>query len=240
MFGKKLIKEPVDLKLTEDQFCAVWEGRATEYAPEFCVDTDAAQYNLFYRDGRFLSTPTPDGGAIYPFSVNPLEKGSRGDKKKFTRAKVVCISKTFNLTINWKTPQPFLMYEKGTNKAFTVDAEGCFLLEIDPSDGGRNADRFYGKLLSQGDPTKMDTDALCRKLTASFINRIGVEIQKCLETINRPYAELIGLQPGEIMEISMAIYPRLKSLFDDYGLTIAEEGSSSAILKGITVTPVVR
>ena len=231
MFGKKLIKDPIELTLGASQFCILWEGRSSDYSHEFRVDTDEKQYNLYYREGRFLGTPTPDGGAIYPFSVNPLERGSRADKKKISRAKVVCISKTFNLTVNWGTQKPFLMYDSATNVPYTIGANGCFYVEIDPADGGRNADRFYGKLLSQGDPTQMDADALRDKLIAAFINRIGVEIQNCLEEIKRPFASLIGLQPGEILRISEAIYPRLKNLFDDYGLTAWEIDDHQEVLE---------
>jgi len=238
MFGKKLQKEPVELKLTEEQFCAVWEGRSDDYSHEFCVDTNADQYNLFYRNGRYEGTPTPRGGSIYPFSMDPLQKGSRSDKKKISRAKVVCLSSSFNLSVKWGTQEPYLMYDGQTGKPYTVGARGLFYVEIDPGDGGRNADTFYRKLLSQVSPDKMDVEALRDKLAAAFLNRIGAEIQSCLEELKRPLGTLIGLQPGELTKISEAIYPRIKNIFDVYGLTIVEESSKGSILEKIFVNPV--
>ena len=236
LFGKKLIKGSIELKLKENQFCSVWEGKANEYAFDFCVDTNSDQYNLFYRDGKFMGTPTPNGGSIYPFSVNPVKTGSRREKKLFNRAKVACISSAFNLKIHWGTKVPFLMIDQATQKPYTVGANGVFFIEIEPSDGGRNADRFYRKLLSQGNPTQMTTDSLRDKLAETFINRVGAKIQELLEDLNRPLNNLVGLQPAEFVKISEELYPRMKEIFEDYGLTITK-ASSGSLLGNLIVKP---
>ena len=237
LFGKKLIKGSVELKLNENQFCSAWEGRSSDYSFDFCVDTNADQHNLFYRDGHFMGTPTPNGGSIYPFAVNPIQRGSRRERKMFNRAKVACISSAFNLNIYWGTRVPFTMIDQATQKAFTVGASGSFMIEIEPSDGGRNADRFYRKLLSQGDPSKMTTDALRDKLAETFINRVGAKIQEYLEKLNRPLNNLVGLQPSEFLKISEELYPTMKDIFDDYGLTITK-GSKGSLLGRLVVNPV--
>ena len=236
MFGKKLIKGSIELKLNEEQFCAVWEGRAEECSHEFCIDTNADQYNLFYRNGQFMGTPTPMGGSIYPFAVDPVQKGSRMQKKQFNRAKVVCLSSAFNFKIYWGTKIPFLLIDKATQKPYTVGASGVFYVEIEPSDGGRNADKFYRKMLTHGDPAQMTTEALRDKLAEAFINRVGAKIQEYLEALDRPLSNLVGLQPSEFVQISEELYPKLKDIFDDYGLTIARS-SSGAILSRLLVNP---
>ena len=236
MFGRKLLKGSIELRLAENQFCAVWEGKAEDCSHEFCVDTNADQYNLFYRDGQFLGTPTPFGGSVFPFAVDPTQKGTRSQKKQFHRAKVVCISRAFNLKVYWGTKIPFLMIDGDTQKPYRVGASGVFYIEIEPSDGGRNADRFYRKLLTQGDPSQMTTEMLRDKLAEAFINRVGAKIQEYLEALNRPLSNLVGLQPSEFLRISEELYPKLKDIFEDYGLTIAES-STGSILGRLMVNP---
>ena len=237
MFGKKLLKGSIELRLTGNQFCSVWEGKAAECSHEFCVDTNADQYNLFYRDGQFMGMPTPFGGSIYPFAVDPKQQGSRSQKKQFNRAKVVCISNAFNLKVNWGTKIPFLMVDNATQQPYTVGASGVFYLEIDPSDGGRNADRFYRKMLTQGDPSQMTTEMLRDTLSDAFINRVGAKVQEYLESLNRPISNLVGLQPSEFLKISEELYPQMKNIFDDYGLTIAN-ASKGSILGRLIINPV--
>ena len=236
LFGKKLIKGSIELKLDENQFCSIWEGRSNEHAFDFCVDTNADQYNLFYRDGQFMGTPTPSGGSIYPFSINPIQKGSRREKKLFNRAKVACISSAFNLKVYWGTKVPFLMLDPTTQQPYSIGASGVFFIEIEPSDGGRNADRFFRKLLSQGDPSKMTTDALRDKLAETFINRVGAKIQEYLESLNRPLSNLVGLQPAEFVKISEELYPNMKDIFSDFGLTITK-ASKGSLLGRLIVKP---
>jgi len=236
MFGKK-IKGSIELELAKDQFCNAWKGEAKNCARNFCVIANSTHYYLLYRDGKFLGTPAPRGGAIYPFSKDPLEEGGRGDLKNFHRATVVCISKTFNLQMPWGTRVPFVMHDKATGKDFRVGASGTFYLEIESSDGARNADRFYEKLASQGDPSKMTAEQLRDDLCAAYINQIGAKIQECLEELDRPISSLVGLQPGELVKISEAAYSKMKDLFEEYGLSIAEKASKGSILGRLIVMP---
>lgn len=236
MFGKKVMKGSIELKLNENQFCTVWEGRAEECSHDFSIDTNADQYNLFYRNGQFMGTPTPFGGSIYPFSVDPLKKGSALQKRQFNRAKVVCISNSFNLKVYWGTKVPYMLLDRESGAPYKVGASGVFYIEIESSDGARNADRFYRKMLTQGDPSQMTTEVLRDKLAETFINRVGAKIQEYLETLNRPLSNLIGLQPSEFLKISEELYPKLKDIFADYGLTIAM-GSEGSILQRLIVNP---
>ena len=225
MFGKKL-KGCVHLGLEEDQFCAVWEGNQKDCSYHFEIVTNADHYNLVYQDGKFLGRPLTNGGSVYPFSFNPERQGSRSDKKQFNRTKVVCISSAFNFEMPWGAPD-FLMFYGG--KAYSVGASGTFYVEIDPTDAGRNADRFYRKMLAHGDPSKMTTKTLRDKLLAAFQNVIGAKIEECLEEIDRPLAELVGLTSSEKLKISQAVYPKVKDVFADFGLTITKASENSIV-----------
>ena len=105
------------------------------------------------------------------------------------------------------------------------------MVEIEPSDGGTNANLFYGSLLSQGDPSKMDTEALRESLVDLFINRVGDRIQACIKELDRPLSEIGGLQPSEFLQISNQVYPSIKNVFADYGLTITEKSRDSVVLR---------
>lgn len=233
MFFRKKYKGSISLTLAEDQFCAVWEGKQKECAYDFEISTSADQYNLVYQDGKFLGTPLVNGGAIYPFSFNPAKKGSRKDKKKFKSTKVVCISSAFNLSINWGVPDFILFDEAG--KAFDVGASGVFFVDIDPTDAGRNADTFYRKLLTQGDPSRMNTKALREKLLPAFQNVIGSAIEAVIAEIDRPLSALVGLSPKEKIAISNAVYYKVKDVFASYGLTIVKISSMNSIVGNLVV-----
>ncbi len=237
MFFKKKKKGSVEIKLGTDQFCRVLEERAEDCHHTYCIDTDADQYNLFYRNGQFMGTPTPFGGSIYPFSVDPTKPGTKGQKKKFNRAKVVCIAKDFNLKVNWGTRSPFVMEDCITGHAFTVGASGVFYIEIDASDAGRNADRFYRKCLTQRDAEMFNTEELRDFLSEAFVNRVGAKIQEYLEEKQRSLGNLVGLQPSEFLKISEELYPKVKDIFAEYGLTLAK-ASTGSILSRLIVNPV--
>ena len=236
MFKKKK-KGSVEIKLGKDQFCRVLEDRATECSHKYCIDTDADQYNLLYRNGQFLGMPTPFGGTIYPFSVDPTKPGSRKQKKKFNRSKVVCLSKDFNLKVNWGTKIPFTMADCETQEPYTVGASGVFYIEIDTNDAARNADKFYRKCLTQRDAELFNTEELRDFLSEAFVNRVGAKIQDYLEEQKRPLSNLVGLQPSEFLKISEELFPKMKDIFADYGLTLVN-ASSGSILTRLIVNPI--
>ena len=240
MFGKKLLKGSIELRLNEDQFCSVWEAKASECSHEFCVDTSADQYNLFYRNGQFLGTPTPFGGSIYPFSLDPTTQGKRSHKKQFNRAKVVCLSKDFNLKVFWGTDSPFIFEDSVNHKAYEVGARGVFYVNIDPTDAARKADQFYSKCSTQRNAALFDAEALRDFLREAFIMQIGARIQHYIEEKNRSIANYVGLMPSEILAISEELCPKMKDIFGAYGLTIVTEASSGSILQGLMVKEVVR
>lgn len=237
MLFKKKKKGSVEIKLSSEQFCRVLEERAEDCSHKYCIDTDADYYNLLYRNGQFLGMPTPFGGSIYPFSVDPTKPGSSREKKQFNRAKIVCISKAFNFKVNWGTRTPFIMEDRATKQPFTVGASGVLFVEIDTNDAARNADRFYRKCLTQRDAELFDTEELSQFLSEAFVNRVGAKIQECLEAQNRSLSNLVGLEPAEFVKISEELYSKLKDIFEDYGLTVAE-ASKGSILGKLIINPV--
>ena len=233
MFFRKKYKGSISLTLSEDQFCTVWEGKQKDCAYNFEISTSADQYNLVYQDGKFLGLPLTNGGSIHPFSFNPAKQGSRKDKKKFKSAKIVCVSSAFNLSMNWGVPE-FLMFDEA-GKAYDIGASGVFYVEIDPSDAGRNADTFYRKLLTHGDPSRMNTKALRDKLLPAFQNVIGSAIEEVIAGLDRPLSALVGLAPKEKIAISNAVYYKVKDVFASFGLTIVKITSMNSIVGNLVI-----
>ncbi len=233
--GKAKDKGPVELKLEKDQFCNVLEKKADSVKNTFCVIASADNYNLLYRDGQFLGMPRPFGGAIYPFAVNPKEQGSNGEKNSFHMAKVVCLSKDFNLKVFWGTEDPFTIEDPQSGLAYAIGAHGVFYVNIDPTDAARKADMFYSKCLVQGNANLFNTEELRDFLKHIFVNEIGAKIEEFIRSDSRSLANYVGLAPSEILAISKLLCPRMKDIFAEFGLTIVESASSSSILQGLAV-----
>ena len=83
MFFKKKKTGPVEIKLADDQFCCIVEEKAEDVSHKYCVLASSDNYNLLYRDGRFMGMPQPYGGSIYPFSQDPTKPGSKQQKKQY-------------------------------------------------------------------------------------------------------------------------------------------------------------
>ena len=240
MFFKKKKSGAVEIRLDENQFCSVVEEMSSEVTNKYCIIANSDNYNLLYRDGRFMGMPCPFGGAIYPFSIDPREQGTNGQKKQFRSAKVVCLSKDFNLKVFWGTETPFMLEDVHTHKPYEVGARGVFYVNIDPTDAARKADQFYSKCLSQRNAALFDTEALRDFLREAFIMQIGAKIQQYIEEKNASLANYVGLQPSEILKISEELCPKLKDVFGAYGLTIVPEASANSILQGLQVKEIVR
>ena len=237
MFGSKKKSGPVEIKLEADQFCRVLEDKAAEVKSNYCVIASSDNYNLLYRDGQFMGMPKPFGGAIYPFSVDPTQEGSNGQKKKFHTAKIVCLSKDFNLKVFWGTETPFMMEDLFTKKPYSVGARGVFYVSIDPSDAARKADQFYSKCLTQRNAELFNAEALRDFLREAFVMQIGATIQQYMTEENRSIANLVGLQPSEILKISEDLFPKMKDIFGMFGLTITDV-SKSSILQGLIINEI--
>ena len=237
---KKKKTGPVRVKLKEDQFCYVLEEESANVSHKYCMIADESHYTLLYRDGRFMGMPRPFGGAIFPFAVDPKEQGSKREKKNFYSAKLVCLSKDFNLKVNWGTIQPFMLEDPITKKAYEIGARGVFYVCIDPSDAARKADQFYSKCLTQRNAELFNTDALRAFLSEAFIMQIGAKIQEYVDEKNASLANYVGLQPSEILKISEDLCPKMMDIFGVFGLTIVKEASRNSLLQGLIVREVVR
>ena len=237
---KKRKSDTVTIELRDDQFCSVIEEKSDDVTNKYCIIADESHYNLLYRDGRFLGMPQPMGGPIYPFSEDPRRQGSNGQKKSFQFAKVVCLSKDFELKVDWGTAHPFLIVDPETQKPYEIGANGVFYVHIDPSDAARKADKFYSRCLTQRNADLFNTEALRDFLRDAFIMQIGAKIQEYIEKSGKSLQNYVGLQPSEILNVSKDICPTLANIFDIYGLTIRQEVSSNSILRGLIVREVTR
>ena len=235
MFFKKKKAGPVEIKLGENQFCAVLEDKADEVSHKYCIIANSDYYNLLYRDGQFMGMPRPFGGAIYPFATDPTQEGSKHQKKQYHSAKVVCLSKDFNLKVFWGTETPFTLEDPETKKAYRVGARGVFYVNIDATDAASNANRFYSKCLTARNAELFDTEAVRDFLREAFIMQIGAKIEQYIKESNRSIANYVGLQPSEILKISEELCPKMKDIFGEYGLTIVTKASSNSILQGLVV-----
>ncbi len=242
MFGFKKKKKSgqENVQLAENQFCTVVEVDSEDVTTEYHFLANSDNYCLLYRDGQFLGMPRPNGGKIYPFSTDPTREGSRGELKSFTRARLVYLSKDFNLKVNWGTSSKFMLEDPQTHKAYYVGARGVFYVNIDTNDAARRADRFYRKCLSQGNATMFDTEKLRDFLREAFINHIGAKIQEYITQSGRSLDNYVGLMPSEILKISQELCPTMKDIFDEYGLTIVQKSSMGSILSGIEVEEATR
>ena len=116
------------------------------------------------------------------------------------------------------------------------DLDLSFDAPITVYDAARSADKFYRKCLTQRDAELFNTEALRDFLSEAFVNRVGAKIQEYLEAQGRPLSNLIGLQPSEFVNISEELFPKMKDIFEDYGLTLAK-ASSGSILGRLLVKP---
>ena len=237
MFFKKRKSGEEYLTMDAEQFCTVREIKSDDVTNKYCIIASSDHYCLLYRDGQFLGMPCPFGGAIYPFSTDPTKQGSNGDKKRFHRAKVVCLTKDFNLKVYWGTETPFVIEDTKTHLPYSVGARGVFYVNIDPNDAARKADKFYSKCLSQGNASLYDTEKLRDFLKEAFIMQIGGKIQEYIAASGRSLESYMGLQPSDILKVSQDICPTVTDIFAEYGLCIVKKSSQGSILQGLVVNP---
>ena len=74
-------------------------------------------------------------------------------------------------------------------------------------------------------------------MSEAFVNRVGAKIQEYLEAQNRPLSNYVGLQPSEFVKISEELFPKMKDIFAEYGLTVAN-ASSGSVLGRLIINPV--
>ncbi len=235
-FGKKKKDGSAEIILDEDQFCKVLKEHADDVKPSYYISTNSDQYTLLYRDGRFLGMPTPFGGPLYPFAKDPTREGSKGQLKDYKDAKIVGLSKDFEVKVHWGTREPFIMRDTATGNAYNVGARGVFYIRIDATDAARNADRFYSKCLAQRNAETFKREVFMEFFAEMFIINVGAKIQEYLEGLNLPLSDGIGLQPAEFVKVSNDLYPQVKDTFAQYGLTIVDS-SKNSMLTGLNITP---
>lgn len=227
MFGRK-IKPQRTVVLSENQFCQVWEHDVHECVRNIYVNANADYYTLLYRDGKFLGTPQRNGGKMYPFSYDPLVKGSRSKNKEITSAKVVFLSSAYSFKVLWGTPHRYQMFDKN-KKPYRVGASGTLFMNITPDDNGRHANTFYRTMLSHGDASKMTTAKLSQALREQYENVIGSKLEKVLANLDRSFEELVALTPSEKLMVSSLVFDELQSIFGEHGLTLEEGSRNSAV-----------
>ena len=237
MFNKKK-KDPVRVILKEDQFCSVIQEKASDVTKKYCVIADASNYTLLYRDGQYLGIPCLFGGPIYPFSIDPREPGSNGDKKSFVDAKIVTLSKDFNLKVNWGTTTRFNVEDPVTHKIYSIGAGGIFYVNIDPTDAAKKADMFYNKCLTQRNADLFNTEALCNFLREAFLLRVEAIIVDYINEKGRELNEYIALTPSDMLKVSTEIYPKLSEIFASYGLSMVKLSSEGSILTRLDIKAV--
>ena len=230
MFGfKKKDKEPLHVKLKEDQFCYVIEKKASDVTNKFCFIAQEVNYNLLYRDGSFYGMPHAGGGRIFPFSTDPTRPGSKGEMKQFSEAQIVCLSKDFNLMVRWGGRTALKIYDKEANRVVQLGARGTFYICIDPTDAARKADMFYRKLLTQRNAELFNTEALRDFLASAFENQFAAKLEQYLESVDMSVTQLVGLKPSQYLDVSAALYPTIKDLLAVYGISIVETSKSSLL-----------
>ena len=232
---KKRKSGEVTLELGDNEFCTFWEEKADDVTADFSVSANSDHYNLLYRDGRYLGIPQFYGGDIYPFSDDPTKKGTNREKKKYKRAKIVCISKGTHLKLSWGTPHPFKIHDPATGKMYEVGANGVLYININTADAATNANLFYETVLSQGNKDYYNTENLAEFLRDAFLNHIGAKIEDYIHATGKPLSNFVGLTSSEILTVSKEICPALADIFDDYGVTIVQKASAGSVIKGFIV-----
>ena len=234
MLFRKRFKKNMQLTLDPNQFCTVWEAQNYECAYKFTITTQAIHYNLFFQNGVFLGQPLPNGGLLYPFSKNPIKKGSRAQKRKIVSAKVICLSNQFVFKIKWGI-NDFTLHDRD-GRDYLVGASGVIYAKLDPTDD-QSPNKFYRSLLSQFDSSKMTTEAVCNYLKEAFENEIGDAIEKTLANYPIMLGDLTALTPSQKLEIRDITAERVHGIFDHFGCTIDMVASRNSFLGGLSIRP---
>ena len=229
MAEKELFKV---INLAEDEFAQVHSYNASDYSHKFHIIVDGTNYNLMYRDGQFLGMPQRFGGKIYPFSKDPSKKGSFFQKRNFTNTRIIVLSRGNKLLVEWGTGRPYMIEDPVTHEPYTVGAGGKFYVNIIRNNNGETANKFYLECLSQGRDT--DQASICAYLKPAFETSFGAKIQEYIVQQNKSLGNYVGLQPSELLAISKELFPRMKYVFEKFGLELVDE-SDEAMLSQLVV-----
>ena len=229
MAEKELFKV---VNLAQDEFAQIHSYNAEDQSHKFHIIVDGTNYNLMYRDGQFLGMPQRFGGKIYPFSKNPTKKGSFFQKRRFTNTRIIVLSRGNKLLVEWGTGRPYMIEDPVTHESYTVGAGGKFYVNIIRNDNGETANKFYLGVLSQG--RCADQNEICAYLKPAFETAFGAKIQEYIQQENKSLANYVGLQPKELLAISRDLFPRMKYIFERFGLELVDE-SDEALLTQLVV-----
>lgn len=233
----KKIKKPVTLHLEREQFCEVWEKSAGECVRGYRVIADGTYYNLLYQNGEFKGLVRPNGGVIYPFSRNPKRKGFHFRNKYIRNAKVVCLSNAFTFKMKWGTgPDDAICLKDENGKTHSFGARGILYLYLDPTNYATSANKFYRKLLAQGEASSMDVFEIKKVILAAFVNLIGKEIEDFMTASQYPISQITSLTPSEKLKISGAAFDHLVPVFNNFGLTLDVE-CKGALMSELFIRP---
>ena len=81
----------------------------------------------------------------------------------------------------------------------------------------------------------MTATELREKLLEGFQNVIGAKLEEAISEFDRPLPALIGLTAQECLQISNAVYYKVRDLFKDFGLTVVESYSVNSIVNKLIV-----
>lgn len=225
---KNRITGVCDLRFENDQICRVWRGRAKDCDPSFYVLHRSDTTALLYRDGKLVPFCSYQGGAVYPFSKDPLKKKPFFQRSVCKEAAFVCVSKGWNHDVAWGVPNiPFK--DKRTGRSYQMGLSGVFYYELggDPL----QADKIYREFFSQG-----DGEAYQRKFREFIRDRIAQAVKYRFPKIFENFLENtdfvlepdVKFLPKQIFDISRMLMEEIASyeasyLYFEYGIHAAVE-----------------
>ena len=133
------------------------------------------------------------------------------------------------------TGSPYMIEDPVTHEPYTVGAGGKFYVNIIRNDNGETANKFYLECLSQG--RDADQASICAYLKPAFETSFGAKIQEYIVQQNKSLSNYVGLQPSELLAISKELFPRMKYVFEKFGLELVDE-SDEAMLSQLVVNHV--
>lgn len=226
-FGKN--KNPIFLKVPEDQLCAAWRGISKKYRRGFFMIPDTFTKVLLYQNGKLISLPENEAGAIYPFSEDPKKKASFWKPRTVSVAEVACVRDQAELRVFWgnSSASHIVLSDGETQKSWRVLSHGQLRLRIS------DVRLAYEKLLHDGYNTE---EALQDFLRDQFITKTRAILNEICKNIPAPSRDSNILGASFQMALGEKYYEATKNIFKDYGLEMCES-TKYTIFTNIFIKP---